>query len=277
MMRNLLIILLACCTSAIGQTLSDPVYINVTKITRPGGSLLMAELNAGVPPIAIFERITWINTLYYRNTRLDNPAHRDSELPRTLHDIRYTSIIRASIAPRTEVVFIPRLMIRSDLAQSLSRADFFPQIVLLGTYAVGRNLKLGLGAALNNDFDRNAIIPIGSLNYDGARFKVEIVYPNAHFLYKHSQNIEFGLFANVDGAISNVNNPNRDTHYVRFFQVLAAPTISVRLATKVFAHFKTGISFARTFEVLDENFNTITSFNEDPSWFVRGGIGLRIN
>jgi hypothetical protein len=139
-----------------------------------------------------------------------------------------------------------------------------------------------LGVALNNDFRRNAIIPIGSLFYDSRKIKIEIVYPNAHFLYKQSSNFEFSLFATVDGAISRVSvfqMGTEEANYLRTFQVLVAPTVSHRLYKGIFGHAKIGLATMRNFEWMNSDFEALQTqnFTLSPSLFFRTGISFRPN
>jgi len=185
--------------------------------------------------------------------------------------------------PKWEIVAIPRIMIRSDLSQSTNEDDFFPQVAVLATYAINGNpnFKIGLGGALNNDFERNAFVPLGSLYFDSKKVKIEIVYPNANFLYKQSENFEFGLFASVDGAISRVSPFQIGTetaNYLRTFQLLVAPTASHRIYKQIFGHFKIGFALIRSFETMNSDFKAIENQNFDlkSSLFFRTGISFRL-
>jgi hypothetical protein len=291
-----IIILLAMLLPGTGikaQTLNDPIYASYTWLpkadfnSKTGGTTAgFVELNATFPALKFGERIKLLNALYYRNARFAyTDAFPDRNLfPSTLHDIRYSAIIRAQVSKHWEVVAIPRLMVRSDLSQKLHGNDFFPQVVVLGNYACGGNpnFKIGLGVALNNDFRRNAIIPIGSLFYDSKKVKIEIVYPNAHFLYKQSANFELGLFATVDGAISRVSSfqiGTDEANYFRTFQVLVAPTVSHRLYKGIFGHAKIGLATLRSFEWMNSDFEALQTqvFKVSPSLFFRTGISFRLN
>jgi len=261
------------------QTLSDPVYVNYTLL--PGSdneSIYFTEINAALPPVRFSEKAVLYHTLYHRYTNFgDGVASVNSYFLQSLHDIRITPILRAQVSQRSELVFISRLMVRSDLQQRLSSRDLFAQVVLLGNYSISDRLKIGLGAALNNDFERNRLIPIGSLNYTGRKFKVEIVYPNAHFLRTAGQHVEYGLFMNVDGAISHSPGWLDNGHYIRTFQLLVAPALSYRVYKKLFLHVKSGVALGRTVEFLDHDFNATSKVNLSDAWFIRAGFGLRLN
>ncbi|MCU0423121.1 MAG: DUF6268 family outer membrane beta-barrel protein [Bacteroidia bacterium] len=274
------------------QTLNDPIYTNYTALPQTSfknnnGNLYAHfwETNVTAPPIQIGKYAKWINGLYYRNTSLQFNFNNWlwQEKPTNLHDIRYTSILRVQLNKRIELVAVPRLMLRSDFIQPISANDIFTQAVLLGTYAVNGNpnFKIGLGIALNNDFERNAIIPIGSLTYDSKKWKIEMVYPNAHFIYKCNSKLEFGLFSSVDGSISRVNRftvNGNDAQYFRNFQVLVAPTLSMAIYKQLFMHLKAGITPVRNIEALNQSFESVSSgrYRLNEGLFIRTGISYRL-
>ncbi len=277
---------------AIAQALNDPIYINYSfqptaEFDARNGNVTtnFIEVNATAPAIKIGKKIKVFNAVYYRNSNFDYSSNLDqnNSFPTTLHDIRYSSIIRMQLNPKWEIVAIPRIMVRSDLSQSINRNDFFPQVAVLATYAINGNpnFKIGLGGALNNDFERNVFVPLGSLYYDSKKVKIEVVYPNANFLYKQSENFEFGLFASIDGAISRVgqfNLANENIKYLRTFQLLVAPTASHRIYKQIFGHLKIGFAPIRSFETMNGEFDIIQNQNYDvkSSLFFRTGISFRL-
>jgi Domain of unknown function (DUF6268) len=280
------------CSYAHSQTLNDPIYFNysllpATVFDSENGNVANSffEVNATVPAIKIGKNIKWFNAVYYRNSTFEYSSEfpQNSSFPSTLHDIRYSAIIRVQLNTRWELVAIPRIMVRSDLSESINSNDFFPQVAVLATYSIkgNPNFKIGLGGALNNDFERNAFVPLGSLYYDSKKVKLEIVYPNANFLCKQSENFEFGLFTSVDGAISRVSSfqlGTENTNYLRTFQLLIAPTVSHRLFKNIFGHLKMGFAPIRSFEALNSDFKSIGNqdFDLKSSLFFRTGISFRL-
>lgn len=274
------------------QTLNDPVYFNYSLLPnadfdgKSGNvSTNFIEVNATPPAIKFGKKIKVFNAMYYRNSNFEysNSFLQNNSFPKTLHDIRYTAIIRVQLNTKWEIVALPRIMLRSDLSQSINANDLFPQVAVLANYSINGNpnFKIGLGGALNNDFARNAFVPLGSLYYDGKEVKIEIVYPNANFLYKQSENFEFGLFASVDGAISRVSPfqlGNEGANYFRTFQILVAPTASHRVYKNIFGHLKIGFATLRNFQVMNSDFKTIQNqdFDLKSSLFVRTGISFRL-
>jgi hypothetical protein len=285
-------LLLLACLHVHSQTLNDPIYINYSLLPKTdfdskneNVASNFFEVNATVPAIKIGKNIKWFNALYYRNSTFEysNAFPQSNSFPGTLHDIRYSAIIRVQLNTKWELVTIPRIMVRSNLSESINSNDFFPQVAVLATYAIkgNPNFKIGLGGALNNDFERNAFVPLGSLYYDSKNVKLEIVYPNANFLYKQSENFEFGLFTSVDGAISRVSPFQLDTenaNYLRTFQLLIAPTVSHRLFKDIFGHLKIGFAPIRSFEALNSDFEAIENedFGLKSSLFFRTGISFRL-
>ena len=278
--------------NASSQSLNDPVYFNYSLLpetdfdSKNGNvSTNFLELNATFPAIKINNQIRIFNAVYYRNSTFEysNLFPQHHFFPGTLHDIRYSAVIRIELNKNWELIALPRIMLRSDLKQSVTGNDIFPQVAVLATYAIkgNPNFKIGFGGALNNDFERNAFVPLVSLYYDSKKVKVEIIYPNANFLYKQSEDFEFGLFTSVDGAISKVSPfqlGNERVNYLRTFQLLVAPTVSHRIYKNIFAHLKIGIAPVRNYEAMDSDFNAIQNQNFDlqSSLFFRTGISYRL-
>lgn len=282
------------CIMAIGkpQTLNDVFYLNFSALPQTnykGGAgnvrSSFLELNASVPAVQLSKSIKWFNGFYFRNTNFswnEVPDHENS-FPTRLNDIRISSILRVELNDRFELVMIPRLMVRSDLKQQFNEQDLFGQAVVLGTHAIkgNPNFRIGFGVALNNDFERNAIIPIGSIYYDSKKFKAEVVYPNAHFLYKYSDQFEFGLFGSVDGSISRVQpffQDSKEVQYFRNFQLLISPSITHQLFKNIYGHIKVGFSPIRYFETLDADFQKVKNQRQEleGGLFIRTGISFRI-
>ncbi|HEX8576260.1 MAG TPA: DUF6268 family outer membrane beta-barrel protein [Flavobacterium sp.] len=293
MRKIILLVFILVGTTVKAQTLNDPIYINYSFLPKTdfenktgGATTHFIELNATFPALEFGKSIKLFNALYYRTSDFEY-THTFPErgiFPSRLHDIRYSAILRAQVSKDWELIAIPRVMVRSDLNQKLNGNDLFTQVVVLGNYAVkgNPNFKIGLGIALNNDFERNAIIPIGSLYYDSKKIKIEIVYPNANLLYKQSPSFEFGIFATVDGAISRVSPFQTGTetvNYLRTFQLLLAPTVSHRLYKNIFGHAKIGFVPVRNFEFMNSNFKAFPDqkLELNPSLFFRAGISFRLN
>jgi hypothetical protein len=294
MMKKILLILAIVLLSygANAQTLNDPVYINhsllpKTDFDSKDGNVTtnLIEVNVTTPAIKVSNKIKVFNAVYYRNSDFNygNSFLQNNSFPTTLHDIRYSAIIRVQLNPKWEIVAIPRIMIRSDLSQSINGNDLFPQVAVLATYAINGNpnFKIGLGGALNNDFERNAFVPLGSLYYDSKKVKIEIVYPNANFLYKQSENFEYGIFTSVDGAISRVGQfqlGDDNVNYLRTFQLLVASTASHRIYKQIFGHLKIGFAPIRSFETMNNDFKPIQNqdFDLKSSLFFRTGLSFRL-
>jgi Domain of unknown function (DUF6268) len=274
------------------QTLNDPIYFSYSLLPKAkfdgiNGNVTahFIEMNATAPAIIIGKQVKVFNAVYYRNSKFaySNSFLQRNAFPSTLHDIRYSAIIRVQLNKKWELVALPRIMLRSDLTQTINSNDIFPQVAVLATYAVNGNpnFKIGIGGALNNDFARNTFVPLGSLYYESKKVKIEMVYPNANFLYKQSNNFEFGLFASVDGAISKIASFQLGTEtspFLRTFQLLIAPTASHRIYKQIFGHLKIGFAPIRSFEAMDKDFEAINDQNFDlkSSLFFRTGISFRL-
>ena len=274
------------------QTLKDPVYFNYSALpfTNPDNGegqldINYFETNLAIP-ITIGEKVQLINAFYYRYSDFGFDADfTNQHFSENLHDIRYSAIVRSEISERIELISIARVMVRSDLQRNLGGKDLFPFGLLLSNYAIKGNpdFTIGFGVALVNDFNYNRIIPIASLNYETEKIKLEIVYPNIHFLYKKSESFEFGLFANVDSNISRVSQQDiglddANIQFQRNLQILVASTVSHRIYKQVFGHLKVGVAPLTSLQFLDANYEKIDGYTQEfnPSLFIRTGIGYRL-
>ncbi len=276
------------------QTLNDVSYVNYSIFpqanfdTKNGNTTPnKIELNVSTPPIQIGKHIKLINSFYYQTTQFNySSAFTERNIfPKALHDIRYNPTLIIQLHKNWEIIAIPRVLLRTDFQHSLSGDDFFPSGVVVLAYAIkgNQNFKIGLGVIpIDNDFSRNAIYPLTLLLYNSRKVKIEILYPRANFIYKYSQNFEFGLFSMVEGTIFHVspfNIDNQTTDYFRTFHWVVATAASHRIYKKIFAHLKVGYSPSQNIELLDKNFNALENQNYrlNPSLYVRAGISLRID
>jgi hypothetical protein len=277
--------------SAFGQLLNDPVYIQFSSISRSDHSsndklsIHYSEWNATTPSMKLTKNMRLNQAIYGRISSIDesNLSSSSSTYPSNLYDLRYSLIFRAKINKNWEMIALPRVLLRSDLSQSVSSQDFFPYLAVMANHAVlgNQNFKIGLGFALNNDFNQNVILPTATLIYNSTKYRVEIVYPNAQFLYKVNKNSEFGIYVNVDGSISRISSEpfsSVEPTYLRSLQLITAPTISHRLIKSYFVHAKIGVSSLRKISYLDRDFNenVQSSANLEPAIFFRIGFSFRI-
>ena len=276
---------------AYGQLLNDPMYIQVSTISRSDQSskdklsIQYLEWNATSPSMGLNKNMRLYQAIYGRISSIDesNLSLSASTYPSNLYDLRYSLIFRAKINKNLEMIALPRVLLRSDLSHSVSTKDFFPYLAVMANHTVhgNQNFKIGLGLALNNDFNQNVILPTATLSYNSSKYRVEIVYPTAQFLYKVSKNTEFGMYAQVDGSISRISaDPflSNQSMYLRSLQLITAPTISHRLIKSCFVHAKIGVSSLRKISYLDRDFNenVQSSANLEPAIFFRIGFSYRI-
>jgi hypothetical protein len=275
--------------SAFGQLLNDPIYIQFSAISRSDKSskdklsIQYSEWNATTPSMNLTKNMRLNQSIYGRISSIDESNHTSSFNLSNLYDLRYSLIFRAKINKNWEMIALPRILLRSDLSQSISTKDFFPYMVVMANHSVlgNQNFKIGFGLALNNDFKENAVIPTASLSYNSTKYRVEIVYPTAQFLYKMNRNTELGMFVNVDGSISRISSDpfsSIQPSYLRSLQLFTAPTISHRLVNSYFVHAKIGISSLRKISYLDHDFkeNMQSSAYLEPAIFFRIGFSYRI-
>ena len=290
---QLLTILICLCISALkAQTLNDPIYLSYQHVPRSefqtnqnSETINFIELNATAPALKIDKRINLFNAAYcrYSTFSTSNNSTSNQFFPQSLFDIRYSLIFRAKIDSSWEAIVLPRLLLRSDLVQTITSEDFVPYAVLLANYSINKNpnFKIGIGVALNNDFSPNAVIPTGTFFYNGRKLKIEIAYPSATFLYKYSKDFEFGIYSNLDAAITHIylNRFSSNHAYLRSMQFNISPTVSHRIHKNFFGHLKVGYAMLRKMELLDENHQPLRLIEENinPSLFFKLGISYRIN
>jgi Domain of unknown function (DUF6268) len=291
------IILLICFAAIVSiahsQSINDVTYFNYSLLPQTGfdaqnGNITISrfEFNLATPPIQIGKRVKLINSVYYQNRQFDySNTFADRELfPSTLHEMRYVATMFFQVRKNWEILAIGRALVRGDLKQSLSGNDFFASGVVGLIHAVKGNQKFKVGVGIipiDNDFTRNAVLPFALLLYEGKKVKVEVVYPRANFIYKQSDDFEFGLFSMIEGAISHVSPfaiNNETTEYFRTFQLVVAPSVSHRLYKSLFAHLKVGYATLRSFELLDGDLESLKNQNHDikSSLYIRAGVSLRV-
>lgn len=289
----ILISFLAIVSTAYSQSINDVTYFKYsllpqTDFDAQNGHTTISrfELNLATPPIQIGKRIKLINSFYYQNSQFDfSDAFANNKLfPSKLHDIRYNATIFVQLRKNWELLAVPRVLIRSDLTQSLSGNDFFASSIVNFLHAIegNPNFKVGFGVLIiDNDFTNNPLLPAISLLYDNKKVKVEVFYPQVNVIYKQSDDFEFGLFSMIEGAISHVSPfaiNNETIKYFRTFQLVVAPSVSHRLYKSLFAHLKVGYAPLRSFELLDSGFESLTNQNYDikSSLYIRAGVSLRV-
>lgn len=271
--------------SVYSQTINDPIFINILyqpsneiPLKASAAHLKILEINAMGPAWKPIRKLNWYHAAYFKSSILENSLSANSYINTNFYDIRYSSILRYQMDSTWEFIALPRVLARSDFNQSLSSRDIFPYLVLLANYSVNKNpnFKIGLGVALNSDFNSNAILPTGTLFYNSSKFRVEVNYPNAYFLYKLSSNAECGFYGNIDASISHFRYSNLE--YLKSFQYFIAPTIVHRVHKQFFAHLKVGYASTRAFSFLDSDFNQVGSLNTklEPNIFFKLGVSYRI-
>lgn len=272
------------------QMLNDPVYVNCTwqprtNLQNTNTSLSQVALELGLTmPLLQKAQTKLYQTVYYRNT---NFSQQDIAFEpfTTLHDTRYTLTLRQQLHQNLDVLVMPRVLLRSDLRESISHKDLFYAGVVSLNYAVlgNPNFKIGVGAALNNDFRHNAIILFAMLTYYNPKWRVEITPLTANVAYKLKNKWEAGLFVHIDGALSHIKSiPLADgsqSQYLRNYQILVAPNLTYPVYKNIMGHLKVGFAPSRNYQYLDNHFEKIESTLQkmNNSFFIKAGFSFRIN
>ncbi len=205
-------------------------------------------------------------------------------LPETLQEIRYTVLLRYQLTSRWGLLAIPRLSIRSDFETSLSNNDLFPSFTATAIHTSEKQaaLKWGLGINYNNDFMKNAILPVLFFDYTQPKFRINAFLPNnASISFLAVKKIEYGLGFNTDAAIfhiSSSNTGNQNIEYLRSLNVNINPTFSYNLVSKLWINLKAGLVLGRVYDFYDHNFESTSDDYKNSlnaTLFTQIGISLR--
>src|SRR5690606_14946884 len=105
-------------------------------------------------------------------------------------DARTGLIINHTISDKYEMLFLPRLHLRTNFEKQWQKRSFFPSIstLLLRNSLSTPELTYGIGVSLNNDLNRNSILPLVYLNLKKEKYRINAIVPVYVYLTVISRN-----------------------------------------------------------------------------------------
>lgn len=275
--------------NGLAQTKTDFFSLNYTIIPKGEfkdevgeAQLSHLDLNCITPTIKLGTKSKINNILYYRFSQYDYNSFptEDVLLPKNFHEIRYTILARQSISSNWEMLLVPKLAIRSDFEENISRKDLFPAVstIFMRTSKRDNNMKWGFGVNYNNDLGKNSVIPILAFNYLSDKVRFNAIFPNnANLTFTSLKKVEYGFAFTTDATLVHVNT-FESIDYVRTLNVHLNPTFSYNLTSNFWVNLKAGIVVRRKYDLYNTDFETPSDDFENKlksSGFVQLGVSLR--
>lgn len=274
-----------------GQSDNDPIYINYymfpsrdLKEINGSADYNQFEANVILSGFSLGEKTKVYTNLNYKLSGYDFDDTDIDFLPDQLTDIRLGFIVRHKISKHWETILAPRLNLRTDFEEKLSKRDLFPSVHLLGLYtsAKNQNLTYGLGISYNNEGTKNLVIPLAVLQYKTDDIRVYTIIPSfAYIILTPSSKFEYGLSINLEAGLFHIERFSADNspNYLSTQNITIAPTIGYQFAKNFWLNAKAGYALPGKYHLLDADFDNI-NLTEDNSFkgglYLSGGISLRI-
>lgn len=242
------------------------------------------DFNLVTPTIQLNSKTKINNIVYYRFSeyQYDLFSSENNLLPQQLHEIKYSLLARHTFNANWELLFVPRISIRTDFKEDVSNNDLFPAVsaIVMKKSEKNERLKWGFGVNYNNDLGKNSIIPIFALNYVSDRMKFTTYFPNnANLTFLPSKKIEYGIGFTTDAALYHIHSMD-SIDYLRVLNVLVHPNFSYNLKSNLWLNIKSGFTLRRNFDFYTTDFESPSSDFENQlksSAFVQIGFSLRTN
>lgn len=273
------------------QTNNDPLYVNFGYFSKAAikdvevkTPLLYMDFGLVLPEWKLSERTKFHLQLNFKHFAYDfEPEISENQ---NFTDARMGFIVRHHFSEKYELLFLPRLHLRTNFEEEWEKRSLFPSFsaILLHHAPANPDLTYGAGLSLNNDLNRNSILPLGYLSYKSDKLRVNAIVPVYVYITLLSQNkkLEYGLATNFDAQILNFSNEGAT--YLKTRNILIGPTFSYNPAGKLWINFKCGVSLFRNFEWLDKDFESFMTYESqyfqarqlDPAFFAIGGLSWRL-
>ena len=275
----------------LAQTDNDPVYINYSmfpsrdmKEVDASAVYSQVEANLILPGFNLGEKTKVYTNLNYKLSNYNFDQNDVGVLPEQLNDIRLGFIVRHKIAENWEAILAPRINLRTDFEEKLSKRDFFPSVHLLGVRTAKNNpdFMYGLGVSYNNEGVKNLVIPLAILQYRNEDMRIYTIIPSfVYFMMTPSPKFEYGLSINLEAGLFHVDRFSADNspNYLSTQNITIAPTIGYQFSKNFWLNAKAGYAMPGKFHLLNADFDNIP-FTEDNSFkgglYFSGGISLRV-
>ena len=265
--------------------LNHSIYSNSQFKNKVGeASLRNFDLNFVTPTLKIKTKTKINNVIYYRLSQYDykNLPPETIQLPKELHEIKYTLLVRHAFNQKYEMLFVPRFNIRSDFKAKFGNKDMFPAIsaILMKTSQKNENFKWGIGLNYNNDLGKNSLLPIIAFKYSSEKTRFNAYFPNnATLTFFPSKKTEYGIAFISDAILSHISTVD-GIDYLRTLNVNLNPTFSYNLTSNIWLNLKAGLVLSRKYDLYNNNFETPSVDFESklkPSAYAQIGFSFRSN
>ena len=240
------------------------------------------ECNLATPTIKLAKNTKMNTILYYRLSQYnyDSTTLENLNLPEQLHEAKFTFLTRHTFNPNWELLFVPRLTVRSDFEAAIGNKDIFPacSAIVMRTSEKNTKFKWGLGLNYNNDFGKNSIIPIVAFGFSNEKMRFTSYLPNnASIVFLTNNKIEYGFGYSTDPTLVHVTTGNA-VEYIRTLNFHINPTFAYNVTSNVWLNLKAGLVLRRNFDLYTSNFESPTSDYENKlkaSVFAQMGVSFR--
>jgi len=273
------------------QTDNDPIYVNYhffpsRDMKEADGSAVYNQLEANLilPGFNLGKKTEVYTNLNYKNLNYNFEETDADFLPETLNDFRLGFIIRHKITDNWEAILAPRINLRTDFGEKLTKRDFFPSVHLLGIRTATNNpdLTYGLGVTYNNEGVKNLVLPLGFLQYRNENIRIYTIIPSfAYVMLTPSPKFEYGLSVNLEAGLFHVQRFSADNspNYLSTQNITIAPTIGYQFAENFWLNFKGGYALPGKYRLLDSDFDEIQMTQDNAfkaGLYVNAGLSFRV-
>lgn len=278
-------------SALMAQTDNDPVYINYSMFpsrdmdeTDASGTYSQIEANVILPGFNLGENTKVYTNLNYKLSNYNFDDTDGGVLPEQLNDIRLGFIVRHKIAENWEAILAPRINLRTDFEEKLSKRDFFPSVHLLGVRTAKNNpdFMYGLGVSYNNEGVKNLVIPLGILQYKTENMRIYTIIPSfAYIMMTPTPKFEYGLSINLEAGLFHIDSFSADNspNYLSTQNITIAPTIGYQFSKNFWLNAKAGYALPGKYHLLDADFENLAATEENSfkgGLYFSGGISLRV-
>lgn len=277
--------------SLLAQTDNDPVYINYSlfpsrDFKEMEGSAVYSQVEANVilPGFNLGKNTKVYTNLNYKLSSYNFEETNADYLPEQLNDLRLGFIVRHKIAENWEAILAPRINLRTDFEEKLSKRDLFPSVHLLGVRTAKNNpdFMYGLGVSYNNEGIKNLVIPLAILQYKNEDMRIYTIIPSfAYFMMTPTQKFEYGLSINLEAGLFHIDRFSADNspNYMSTQNITIAPTIGYQFSKNFWLNAKAGYALPGKYHLLNADFDNLPITEENSfkgGLYFSGGISLRV-
>lgn len=273
------------------QTDNDPVYVNFNYFpsrnmeeVNGNASYNQLETNLILPAINLSKSTKVYTNLNYKLSHYDFEDTGTDIYPEQLTDIRLGFIVRQKIVENWEAILAPRINLRTDFKEKLTKRDLFPSVHLLGVRTAKNNpgLMYGLGISYNNEGVKNLVIPLAILQYKNEDMRIYTIIPSfLYFTLTPSPKFEYGLSVNLEAGLFHIEHFSLDNspNYLSTQNITVAPTIGYQFAKDFWLNAKAGYALPGKFRFLDSDFNELPGMEKNQfkgGLYFNAGVSLRV-